>query len=201
MQRTTFLSFRTIFCTLTVLTTQKIKNLKKIKKTPRDIILHKCIINDNLMMYCSWDIRHDRQKFLSFYFLTIQKIKILKEWKKHLEISSFHKYAPKIMIICYAVPEIWHMTHVILIFHFGLFLPFYPLPPPPPPLTAQKIKISKNERKAWRYHHFTQVYQILWLDDVWFLKYGARQADGQMDGWKKWHIEVGTPHKNLESWD
>ena len=28
------------------------------------------------------------------------------------------------MIICYTVPEIWHVTDII-IFHFGLFLPFY----------------------------------------------------------------------------
>ena len=32
---------------------------------------------------------------------------------------------PKIMIICYNVPEIWHVTDVIFIFHFELFLPFY----------------------------------------------------------------------------
>ena len=25
------------------------------------------------------------------------------------------------MIICYTVPEIWHVTDVIVIFHFGLF--------------------------------------------------------------------------------
>ena len=41
--------------------------------------------------------------------------------KKHLEISSFHTDVSKIMIICYIVPEIWHVKHVIVIFHFGLF--------------------------------------------------------------------------------
>ena len=181
MQRTTFLSFRTIFCTLTVLTTQKIKNLKKIKKTPRDIILHKCIINDNLMMYCSWDIRHDRQKFLSFYFVTIQKIKILKEWKKHLEISSFHKYAPKIMIICYAVPEIWHMTHVILIFHFGLFLPFYPLPPPPPPNSPKNQNFKKWKKDLEISSFYTSVPNIMirWcmVPEIWCT------TGGWTDGW------------------
>ena len=25
------------------------------------------------------------------------------------------------MILCYTVPEIWHMINVIVIFHFGLF--------------------------------------------------------------------------------
>ena len=34
--------------------------------------------------------------------------------------------APKIIIICYAVPEIWHVTDVIVIFHFGLFFAIYP---------------------------------------------------------------------------
>ena len=41
--------------------------------------------------------------------------------KKHLEISSFHTDVSKIMIICYIVPEMWHVKHVIVIFHFGLF--------------------------------------------------------------------------------
>ena len=30
------------------------------------------------------------------------------------------------MILCYIASEIWHMADVIVIFHFGLFLPFYP---------------------------------------------------------------------------
>ena len=48
-----FLSFWTIFCPFTPpLTTQKIKILKKMKKMPGDIIiLHKCTINDNHMVY------------------------------------------------------------------------------------------------------------------------------------------------------
>ena len=59
------------------------------------------------------------------------------------------------MIICYTVAEIWDMTDVIFIFHFGLFLPFYAP-------TAQKIIIKKKKGKtAWGYHHFTQVYQKL----------------------------------------
>ena len=33
------------------------------------------------------------------------------------------------MIIFYTVPKIWHVTYVIVIFHFRLF---FPLPPPPP---------------------------------------------------------------------
>ena len=62
------------------------QNFEKMKKTPGDIIiLHVCTINDNHMMYGSWDMEVDGQNFLSFwtiflhfYPLTTRKIKILK---------------------------------------------------------------------------------------------------------------------------
>ena len=57
--------------------------------------------------------------------LTAQKMKTYKKWKKHLDISSFNTNVPNIIIICYIAPEIWHMPDVIVIFHLGLFLPFY----------------------------------------------------------------------------
>ena len=98
--RQKFLSFWAIFCPFSPLTTWKIKILT-LKKTPGDIILHICTINDNHMMYGSWDMEHDRQNFLSFWTifcpftpLWSQKIKILKKWKKHLEIISFHECLP-----------------------------------------------------------------------------------------------------------
>ena len=80
------------------LTTQKIKILKKMKKTLGDItIFHRCNINDSHIIYGSWDTKCKRQNFLSFWTifcpfthpLTTQKIKILKNWKKHLEISFY----------------------------------------------------------------------------------------------------------------
>ena len=76
-----FLSFDTVFCSFVPLTTQKLKILKKWKKpTPGDIIiLQWCTINDNHMMYGSWDMEHDGQDFLSFWIHF--KIKILKNWK------------------------------------------------------------------------------------------------------------------------
>ena len=43
------------------------------------------------------------------------------------------------------------------------FLPFIPLKPP-------KIKILKNEKICWRYHHFTHVHQKSQSHDVWFLR-------------------------------
>ena len=38
------------------------------KKAPGDIIiLHMCTINDNPMLYDSWDMERDRQNFLLFW--------------------------------------------------------------------------------------------------------------------------------------
>ena len=103
------------------------ENFEKLKKmTGAIIILHKCTINDNHIMPRSWHMKHDRQNFYWFWVifcpftpLTTQKIKILKKQKKHMEISSFYTSVPKIMIICYTVPEIWHEMYTI-IFHFAL---------------------------------------------------------------------------------
>ena len=58
--------------------------------------------------------------------LTARKIKILKIWKNRLEISSFYTGVTNIMIICYTVPEIWRVTDIIVIFHFGLIFALLP---------------------------------------------------------------------------
>ena len=86
--------------------------------------------------------------------LTAQKTKISKKWKKRPEMSSFYTSAPKIMIICYIVPEIWHVMDVIVIFHFGQF--FALTPPPPLPTAQKKWKVQKNEKNPWIYHLLTQ---------------------------------------------
>ena len=57
------------------------------------------------------------------------------------------------MIICHTVPDIWCVTDVIVIFHFGQF--FVPLPPN----LTEKQKFQKREQNSWRCHHFTQAYQ------------------------------------------
>ena len=96
--RQNLLSFWAIFCPFSHLTTQKIKILKNwMKKMPEDVInLQMCTINDNHMMYGSWDLECNRQNFLSFWTVFAllpsnnPKSKILKKWKKLLEISSFY---------------------------------------------------------------------------------------------------------------
>ena len=97
-----FLSFWTVFLPFYPPNNSKNQNFEKLKKTPGDIIiLHMCTINDNHMMYGSWDMKRDRQNFLSFWTvfchfapLATRKIKILKNWKKHLEILSFYTCVP-----------------------------------------------------------------------------------------------------------
>ena len=102
-------------------------NFEKMKKTPGDIIiLQMRIINDNIMT--KW------QDFFSFFFFFIfgrfllhRKIKIFQKMKKYLGISLFYTRVPKIMIICYNVPQIQRVTDVIFIFHFGLYFSLLPL--------------------------------------------------------------------------
>ena len=86
----------------------------------------------------------------------------------------------------------WEMAHDTCNCCFSFWAIFFSFTP----ITVQKNKISKKKKKeknTSRNHHFTHVYQKLWLDDVRFLRYGGRQVDGR----KKWHIEVSVPPKNF----
>ena len=103
--------------------------MKKLKKC-LDILsfyTYMCTINKDHMLYVFWNIRHDRQNFLSFVIifcpltpLTIQKIKILKNWNQHPEIVSIYICAPKKTIIWCMVLLIWSITDKIFC-HFGPF--------------------------------------------------------------------------------
>ena len=87
-------------------------------------------------MYGSWDMKHDRQYLSSFWpiFCPFNPLITQKKKKKKIEKIEKMKKKPgdiilhkctKNLIICYTAPEIWCVTDVI-IFHFGLVLPFYP---------------------------------------------------------------------------
>ena len=65
--RQNFLSFWTVFCPFIPLTAQKTKTLKNWKKDLKILPFYMCSINDNHVMYGSWAIECDRQKFLSFW--------------------------------------------------------------------------------------------------------------------------------------
>ena len=57
----------------------------------------------------------------------------------------------------------------------GHFLLFYP--PPSSLLKTPKIKILKNEKNCWKYHHFIYVYHKSQSYDVWFLIYKVKQTE------------------------
>ena len=100
------------------------------------------------MIYGSWDISYNIQIFFShlwpfFVLLPANSPKnenIKKMKKKHLEISSFYRSVPKIMIIPYNVPEILHdaMTHDGCNYYFSFWAIFALLPPP----NSRKNEIS-----------------------------------------------------------
>ena len=83
-------------------TNPKIKILKNWRKGLQILSFYTCTMYDNHRMYGYWDIKHDKQDFLSFWTifcppcppLTTQKIKILKKWKTSLEILSFYICVP-----------------------------------------------------------------------------------------------------------
>ena len=115
-----------------------------------------CTINQDHMVYGSWDIKCKGQSFLLFWsifwtltLLTIQKIKTLKKIKKILKIISFYASASKMTIIWCTVLEILSMTEFFLILDH--FLPFTLSPLP---LTTQRIKY-----------------------DIWFLRYEVQQTE------------------------
>ena len=92
-----FCYFRPFFALL-LPNNPKNQNKKKNEKNHSDIIiLNTYNINDNHMMYGSWDMEHDRQNFWQFCVilcpftsLTTQKIKISKKWKS---AQRYHHFA------------------------------------------------------------------------------------------------------------
>ena len=129
-----------------------------------------CTINKDHMMYGSWDIRHEKQSFSSFWIifypftlLTTWKIKnekilqkVLKKLKRQPEISSFH------ISVWFLRYEVWQTEFLSF---WAIFCPFTPL-------TTQKIKLLKKFLKnPSRYHHFTQVSQKPWSYATLFLRY------------------------------
>ena len=149
--RQNFLLFWAIFCPFIPLTTQKIKTLKNFYKMSGDItILHMRAINNNHMIYGSWDIEHDEQNFLSFWAifcrftsLPMQKIIILHMFtidENHMMYGS------------------WDMVH-----DRQNFLSFWAIscPVTPPPILYMCIIM----------YHKWQLY------DVWFVRYGTQQTN------------------------
>ena len=152
------------------------QNFEKMKKATGDvIILHKCTINNNHMIYGSYEMWSAPDRFFfchlgPFFALSPPnslKIEHFKKMKKSPGgITILLKYTKNHDRRLYCS---WDMAcdGCNYYFSFGHFFP-----PFTPPLTAQKIKkFKKNEKKPWRYNHLTQVYQKLWSRALLFLRW------------------------------
>ena len=116
-------------------------------------------------MYGSWDIRHDKQFFLSLWvifcpLLQPGKSKFWKNEKKPPEnIINLLLHTTNDDHMMYGSLDMKRYRQNFLSF----WTIFCPLP--------RKSKFWKNEKNAWKSHYFTQVYQKWQSYDVWFLRY------------------------------
>ena len=106
--------------------------------------------------------------FLHHYQPKNQNVEKMKKTPADIIILHF-------MIICYTVHEIWHVTDVAFIFHFGQF---FALSPPNIPKNCNSLKIKKMPGDII----------ILYMC-----------INGQTDGQKKWYIEVGALTKKMKN--
>ena len=93
-------------------------------------------------------------------------------------------------IIC-MIPEIWCTTDRI----FSNFRPFFALLHPLPPITTNRIKILRQWKNTWRYHHFTQVHHKWQSYDIWFLRYEVHQIEFFLSSWA-----IFCPFTHLTAW-
>ena len=156
------------------------------------------------MLYFSWDRAcHGYNGYFSFWAICCpftplepQKMKISKKWnKKPGNIIILQKCTKNHDHMLYCSLDMACDTCNFYFSFWAIFCPFTPI-------TAQKIKILQNWKKTLEISSFyTCVPKIMsrWstVPEVWCV------TDGRTDGWtdaqKKWHIEVGAPHKNLNS--
>ena len=190
------MSFWTIFCPFMPLTTPKTKIFKNSKTMPGDIIVLKmCAINAiHDVSFLKYGAQQRSFSVILDHFLPLPPNNLknqnsVKKKKKSREISSFYTSVPKIMIICYTVPEIQHMMDVDFIFHFWLFFCFFT------PITAQKIKSLYKWKKCLEISFYTCVtkIKITWcrVPEIRCVTEGQ-----QMNRQKKWHLEMGAPPQN-----
>ena len=109
-----FLSFWTMFCPLTSLTTRKSKFWKNEKNPWRDHNFAKSFPRIMIMLYCSWDVAHDGcimyftfwAVFYPFTPLTTQKVKI----KNIKKTRRYHHFT-------YVYQKLW--SHGVWIQRYG----------------------------------------------------------------------------------
>ena len=109
------MSFWAIFCPFTPQTAGKMKISQKWKKNLEILSFTQMYQNHDHMLCCFWDMACDTCNFYFSFWATFcpfippyqpKKSKLQKMKKNPLEISSFYRCVPKIMIRWCMVPEI-----------------------------------------------------------------------------------------------
>ena len=145
-----FLRYRTkhiIFC--------HFLHLEKMYKKPGDIVLHKCTINEDHMVYVAWDTRHNRVfchlgPFFALYPPNNPKNQNFEKnaWKyyhfTHMHNNNIKKMKINMNVKCEnnTMYSSWDMEHDRQ-HYFSYWTVFCPLPL----LITQKIKILKKWKK------------------------------------------------------
>ena len=186
--RQNFLIFWAIFCPFTTPTALMIhKNQSFEKKNEKNVwryypfYIYMYAINEHHMIYGSWNVRCDWQKFLSFcvFFcpfipLATRKIRILKLQKAPGDIIISHICTINDNHMMYGSSDMERDRQNFLLF-WTIFCPFTPKPPQQQPTKWKSKKKLKKKKNAWRYHHFTIVQQKSWSYAILFLRYSAWQ--------------------------
>ena len=131
------------------------------------------------MIYGSWNIRCDRQNFLSFWVifcpfnpLTTRKIKILKLRKNTRRYYHFthlhHKWQSY---------DVWFLRYGVQQTEFFVILDRFLSSPAPHPYGPRRSKFWKYEKSTWRCYHFTNVYLKWQSYDVSLLRHGVQQTE------------------------
>ena len=95
-----------------------------------------------------------------------RKSKFFKKWEKPWRSYHFTNINDSHMM--HGSSDMECNGHNFLSF-WTIFLHFYP------PNNPKNQNLKKNEKSAWRYHHFTTVYQKSWSYPILLLGYGAWQ--------------------------
>ena len=130
-----FLSSWAVSCSFTPLTNPKNDNFEKMKKKPGDIIiLHRCNINENHMMYDSWDTDPNGQNV--FALLPPNNL-------KNQNFEKLEKKTPgNIIILHMCTKNHVPMLHCFLdVAHWFNYFSFWAIFCPFTSLTTKKIKI------------------------------------------------------------
>ena len=150
------------------------------------------------MLYCYWDMAHDRCNYFSFWTIFCpftpqtapKKSKLKKKKKKKWKKTPQNTNPPRdIIILCnctknhdHILYSSWDVGHDRCNCYFSfwaIFYPFTPTPTPPPPLKAQKISILKKWKKYLEISSFYICVPKIMIRWCTVPVYSAQQTDGQ----------------------